>query len=88
MGSRDIYAAIAIVIVFKIAADHLMNEKSKFCILSDQFCNRHMALAAKSSESFDTNTDAEVSLAEVRAALSVLDRAFRNMQYAQHTANQ
>jgi hypothetical protein len=90
MGSRDIYAAIVIVIVFKLVADHLMNEESRFCILSDHFCNHHMALAAKTTEPFDGaagKLDADVSPEEVRAALDVLNRAFRRTQHTPQSAN-
>jgi hypothetical protein len=44
MGTRDIYIAIIITLVFMICIDFLFNEDSKFCILPAEFTDYHHKL--------------------------------------------
>jgi len=42
MGTRDIYIAIFIMIVFSICVDFLFNEESQFCCLPASFTGYHI----------------------------------------------
>ena len=39
MGSRDILIALALTAIFNVLANHLFNEKSKFCIIPTRYRN-------------------------------------------------
>ena len=65
MGSREIYIAFLVTLVFIIFMDFLLNEESRFCILHESFKNYHIALLE----------DPEPSVEEIRNAESVLKRA-------------
>jgi len=42
MGTRDIYVALGIVIFFIFVVDYLCNENSTFCILPENFVDKHV----------------------------------------------
>jgi hypothetical protein len=42
MGTRDIYIALGIVFTFIFIIDFLCNEKSPFCVLPENFIDRHV----------------------------------------------
>jgi hypothetical protein len=44
MGTRDIYTAVIITILFSICANFLFNEKSQFCCLPESFVDQHSAM--------------------------------------------
>ena len=44
MGTRDIYVALIITIVFIICMDYIFNEDSMFCCLPESFTNYHLEL--------------------------------------------
>ena len=44
MGTRDIYIAMLITIVFIICMDYIFNEDSMFCCLPESFTNYHLEL--------------------------------------------
>lgn len=66
MGTRDIYIALFITLVFILFMDFLLNEDSMFCILPEQFTDYHISLA--------TNNEI-VSPEEIKKAREVLERA-------------
>ena len=66
MGTRDIYIALFITVVFMLSMDFLLNEDSMFCILPEQFTDYHISLA--------TNNEI-VSPEEIKKAREVLERA-------------
>jgi len=66
MGTRDIYTAFLLTIIFYILAQHMFNEESKFCILPHRYRKFHM---------LDKNKDGVVSQDEIDAAIKVLKRA-------------
>jgi hypothetical protein len=66
MGTRDIYIALFITLVFMLSMDFLLNEDSMFCILPEQFTDYHISLA--------TNNEI-VSPEEIKKAREVLERA-------------
>ena len=59
MGTRDIYVALGIVILFTIIVDFLCNEDSQFCCFSNDFKNYHIELMTErvSKEDFDKAND-------------------------------
>lgn len=44
MGTRDIYIALLITVIFIIFMDYLLNEDSMFCCLPESFTNYHIEL--------------------------------------------
>jgi hypothetical protein len=66
MGTRDIYIALFITLVFILCMDFLLNEDSMFCILPEQFTDYHISLA--------TNNEI-VSPEEIKKAEEILERA-------------
>lgn len=44
MGTRDIYIALLITIIFIICMDYIFNENSMFCCLPESFTNYHLEL--------------------------------------------
>jgi len=44
MGTRDIYIAIAITLVFVFFMDFLFNEESRYCVLPEAFTDYHVSL--------------------------------------------
>ena len=65
MGTREIYVALLITIIFKICIDYLFNENSDFCCLTESFTNYHVSLL--------DNT--EVTDEEIKNAQLVIDKA-------------
>jgi hypothetical protein len=75
MGSRDIYVALTMVVVFTILADYLTNEASDYCILSHGFCSHHLAL--HEGYGVEGATDGGgVSHEEIKKAIDVLKKAY------------
>ena len=54
MGTRDIYIAIIISLVFMICMDFLFNEESRFCCLPSEFTDYHVQLF-ETNKPVDTN---------------------------------
>ena len=45
MGTRDVYTALGITILFMICAQYLFNEESPYCCLPEQFTDYHATVA-------------------------------------------
>lgn len=65
MGTRDIYVALLITVVFTICMNYLFNEESVFCCLPKSFTEYHTTM----SESFEPSID------EIAKAKKVLEQA-------------
>jgi hypothetical protein len=65
MGTRDIYIAFIITIIFIICVDYLFNEESKFCCLPESFTNYHLELL----------DDNKVSNEDIKKATEILEKA-------------
>tara|TARA_Y100000816_G_scaffold29886_1_gene19066 strand:+ start:5169 stop:5633 length:465 start_codon:yes stop_codon:yes gene_type:complete len=65
MGTRDIYIAFVIVLVFTLLMDFLLNEDSMFCCLPESFINDHK----KKDE------DDSVSDDDIQKAKAILEKA-------------
>lgn len=65
MGTREIYIALIITILFIICIDYLFNESSMFCCLPEQFTDYHVSL-------LDNNL---VTEDEIKRAKEILEKA-------------
>tara|TARA_A100001015_G_scaffold281634_1_gene345065 strand:- start:502 stop:1065 length:564 start_codon:yes stop_codon:yes gene_type:complete len=50
MGTRDIYVALAITLVFSLVMDVVCNEDSNYCMLPNQFKDYHIKLAEEKED--------------------------------------
>jgi predicted nucleotidyltransferase len=66
MGTRDIYVALTITVLFVVATDYIFNEDSMLCCLPENFTDYHVSLL----ESKD-----KVSEEDIKKAQEVLERA-------------
>jgi hypothetical protein len=66
MGTRDIYTAILITIIFSICANFLFNEESNFCCLPEAFVTKHV-------EAFDSPM--EITQQQIADAVALLANA-------------
>lgn len=69
MGTRDVFIALTVTIVFIIVMNVLLDENSPFCCFTEEFMNYHMALI---DEGGDENV---VSKEEWEAAMKTLTKA-------------
>jgi hypothetical protein len=67
MGTRDIYIAFLMTLLFIFVSDYLMNEESGLCCLPSSFINKHVAML----EGFDGKPSQE----EIDRSKKVLERA-------------
>jgi hypothetical protein len=72
MGTRDIYIALIITLVFILLMDFLLNEDSSFCCLPEQFTDYHVSLL-----------DESVSEEDVKKANEVLEKAKKQKEEEQ-----
>ena len=72
MGSRDIYIAFSVMLVFMLFMDFLFNEKSAFCILPENFMNYHIDL-------LDNNNGVPPTDDDVKSAKHILERVCNNV---------
>jgi hypothetical protein len=76
MGTRDLWVAFGICIVFMFCMDYLFNEESAFCILPETFTDYHVNLIKdeKSCKVF-TKEDVEKAFEVLTKAKEILDRS-------------
>jgi len=70
MGTRDIYIAFVITILFTILNEYLFNENSKLCCLSESFTNYHVEML--NNEGMENKT---VSDEDIQKAQAILEKA-------------
>jgi len=68
MGTRDIYTALFITLVFTICVNFLFNEQSGFCCLSESFIE-------KQSELLDDNNSQQITEQQISDAVALLANA-------------
>lgn len=88
MGSRQIYTAIIITLLFIICTEFLFNEESRFCCLSEAFTDYHISKLENDTSStaqlptqqspVPTTSSAEVTPEEIKHAEAVLEKAKSN----------
>lgn len=66
IGTRDLYAALVITILFAIFMDFLFNEDSKYCCLPESFTSHHIALLDNSGNVLkpEKETETEISISK------------------------
>ena len=76
MGTRDLWVALGICIVFTFLMDYLFNEESMFCIFPETFTDYHVNLLddEKNCKVF-TKEDVEKAIEVLRKAKDILDRS-------------
>lgn len=67
MGTRDIVVALVLTCVFIVFADYLLNDNSKYCILSDKYKDVISHL--------DADGDGKVSQKEINDSIHILKKA-------------
>lgn len=79
MGTRDIYIALVITIIFTIFIDILWNENSPFCILSEEFTDYHLSLIDDSEKcNHFTKEDVEKAMSILEKAQKIINNAKTN----------
>jgi len=71
MGTRDIYIALFITVLFVIFTEYLFHEDSMFFMLTEEFKDHHISLLE------NENLSEKVTEEDVRKAKDVLERAKR-----------
>jgi len=71
MGTRDIFVAVGMTILFILFMDYLLNENSSFCILPEGFTEYHISKL--------DNQDTVISAEDIRMVETVLEKA-KNVQ--------
>jgi hypothetical protein len=67
MGTRDIYTALFITLLFGLCANYLFNEESAYCCLPESFTSYH--------EGLSENTSPQVTPQQIDDAIKVLSDA-------------
>lgn len=76
MGTRDIYIAFIVTIIFTICIDILWNENSPYCILSEQFTDYHLSLMEESEKcNHFTKEDVDKAMSILEKAQTILNNA-------------
>ena len=75
MGTRDIYVALGIVILFIFVVDYLCNEKSRFCILPENFVDKHVEQLDEINNSI-TSQD----LQNIKNLAKKIEKEFENVE--------
>jgi hypothetical protein len=79
MGTRDIYIALIVTVIFSILIDVLWNENSPYCILSEQFTDYHLSLIDDSDKcNHFTKEDVEKAMAILEKAQKIINNAKTN----------
>ena len=76
MGTRDLWVALGICLIFTFLMDYLFNEESMFCVLPEAFTDYHVNLLndEKNCKAF-TKEDVEKAIEVLRKAKDILDRS-------------
>ena len=74
MGTREIYVALIITLIFKICIDYLFNENSALCCLPESFTNYHVSLL----------DNVEITDEDIQKATLVLDKAKKQKKNISH----
>jgi hypothetical protein len=65
MGTRDIYIAFFIMLLFIVCTEHLLHEDSALFILPTEFKDYHISLLENEVSNKDTVTDEEIERAKI-----------------------
>lgn len=78
MGSRQIYTAIIITLLFIICTEFLFNEESRFCCLSEAFTDYHVSKLENDASTTPASGSGQVTPEEIKQAEAVLEKAKQN----------
>lgn len=70
MGTRDVFAALCLTILFTILSDHLFNEESHVCIVPHEY--------RVLNKNLDLNNDGKITPDELSSAIAILEKAKKN----------
>ena len=68
MGTRDIYIAITIMLIYIIIFDYLLDDDSMFCVLPEEFKNYHQTL-------LENDGKQEITEEDIKNAEKILEKA-------------
>jgi hypothetical protein len=76
MGTRDLFVALGICLIFTFLVDYVFNEESMFCVLPEAFTDYHVNLLndERNCKVF-TKEDVEKAIEVLRKAKDILDRS-------------
>jgi hypothetical protein len=74
MGTRDIYVALLMTVLFIICMKYLLNEESPFCCLPEKFTEYHISLSDENEK---------VTEEQIRQAKEILERAEKQQPIAE-----
>jgi len=76
MGTRDLFVALGICLIFTFLVDYVFNEESMFCVLPEAFTDYHVNLLddEKNCKVF-TKEDVDKAIEVLRKAKDILDRS-------------
>lgn len=69
MGTRDIYIALFITVMFVIVTEFLFHEESMFFVFPEEFRDRHISMLE------NEGSDKEITEEDIRKATEVLEKA-------------
>lgn len=79
MGTRDLFVALFITILFIIASEYLCNENSAFCILPESFTDYHVSLLENEADcKCFTKEDIEKAFNVLEKARKIIDQVDGN----------
>ena len=82
MGTRDVFVATFMTILFALVMGMLLNEESPFCCLTEGFTTEHLSLL---DEEGDPDT---LSKQEIETAMKTLEKAQRIMKQSESNEKQ
>jgi|TARA_B110000285_G_C15121319_1_gene617314 chromate transport protein ChrA len=74
MGTRDIYIAITIMLIYIIIFDYLLDDDSMFCVLPEEFKSYHQTL-------LENDGKQEITEDDIKNAEKILEKAKRDGRY-------
>lgn len=81
MGTRDIYTAIIITLLFMICANYLFNEDSPYCCLPENFTDYHSTVAE------ENQNQSKVTQEQIDEAITTLAKVKQQMDQGNGSQN-
>lgn len=76
MGTRDIYIAFTIMLIYIIIVDYLLDDDSMFCVLPEEFKSYHQTL-------LENDGKEEITEDDIKNAEKILEKAKKDGRYTQ-----
>lgn len=77
MGTRDIYIALSMTIIFVLVVDVFMNEECEYCVLPESFVDYHVEKMSSSSSISQTSNPVDTSNltnSDIQTMQTILDK--------------